>query len=152
MQMDAQVDRRKNERHPVKDKAFAVLRSKPTRLGRFEELSMGEIGAKLLQDKTHVLGQIIDISSSGLSFAYVPCSEILNENCELDILMVDDRLFIYKVPYHTVLDVEMEKPFPDDMTAMRKRSVKFGRLHHGQKNKLAHFSKNITRKNALPSG
>ena len=144
--MEEKKERRQSARFLAKDRAFAVLRSQPTQLCRFSELSMGEIAAKLLKYKPNILGQIIDISEGGLAFTYFPNDEILNDNFEMDILFMDDRFFLYKVPYFTVQDIETEDGVPDGIMPIRRRSVKFGKLHHNQKSQLAYFTANFTKR------
>ena len=142
--MVERIERRQAVRYLAKDRAFAVLRSHPPQLCRFNELSMGEIAAKLLKNKPNVLGQIIDISKAGLAFTYFPNEEVINDSFEMDLLFMDDRFFLYKIPYITVQDVETADAMPDGMMPMRRRSVKFGKLHQNQKCQLEHFTANFT--------
>ena len=143
--MENRTERRQAARYPAKDRAFAVLRSRPTQLGRFNELSMGEIAAKLLKNKPNILGQIADISSGGLAFTYFPTNRTNDNNLELDILFMYDRFFLYKVPYAIVDDVQTAAGMPDGMMPIRRCSIKFGRLHHNQKSQLDYFIANFTK-------
>ena len=144
--MEEKNERRQSARFLAKDRAFAVLRSHPTQLCRFSELSMGEIAAKLLKNKPNVLGQIIDISEGGLAFTYLPNGEVVTDSFEMDILFMDDRFFLYRVPYMTIQDIEVTDRGPDGMMPMRRRSIKFGKLHQNQKTQLAYFTANFTKR------
>ncbi|MEJ2033605.1 MAG: PilZ domain-containing protein [Deltaproteobacteria bacterium] len=76
------MERRKYRRFKVRHPAFVVFNTQPTRLG-----------------------EILDISMSGLSFRYmVDSEEVVNQSRELDILFGDDDFYLDKLPFSTVSD------------------------------------------------
>jgi len=65
-------DRRKHKRFMAVEGAFALIRAASSELGPIETMSRGEIAIAIFKSKPIRMGQIINISRSGLSFRYFP--------------------------------------------------------------------------------
>jgi uncharacterized protein (TIGR02266 family) len=107
-------ERRKHERFPPQLSAFALL-NKP-----FSNM-----------------GEIIDISTGGLSFRYSADEGLPAVSFVLDIVCVDDGFYLAKVPSRTAADFEV-----DDQ--IRRRGVQFGRLTNKQSSQLKFFIRTHT--------
>jgi hypothetical protein len=90
------------------------------------------------------LGQIIDISRSGLSFRYVASEARTNGSAELSILITDGSFSIERVPFKTVWDAAMPREFSFGAITLRHCGVQFGDLSHGQRVDLEYFIRSHT--------
>jgi hypothetical protein len=116
------MERRKYRRFKVRHPAFVVFNTQPTRLG-----------------------EILDISMSGLSFRYmVDSEEVVNQSRELDILFGDDDFYLDKLPFSTVSDRLSNNGLPFSTMIMRRRGVQFGDLNDAQRDQLEYFIENNT--------
>lgn len=116
------IERRKYRRFKVRHPAFVVFNTQPTRLG-----------------------EILDISMSGLSFRYmVDSEEVVNQSRELDILFGDDDFYLDKLPFSTVCDRLSNNGLPFSTMIMRRRGVRFGELNDMQRDQLEYFIENNT--------
>jgi hypothetical protein len=91
-----------------------------------------------------VLGQILDISRSGLSFRYVASNVRLHECAELKILKTDGSCSCDKIPFKTIWDYSTPKDFSLDSETLRHCGVQFGKLGDDQKFDLKYFIENCT--------
>lgn len=89
-------------------------------------------------------GQIIDISSGGLSFHYVASEEESNASSEMDILIVEDGFYIDRIPFYIIYDFEISKESSQLTFQMRRLGVKFRELNPEQISKLEFFISNYT--------
>lgn len=116
------IERRKYRRFKVKHPAFVVFNTQPTRLG-----------------------EILDVSMSGLSFRYmVDSEEVVNQSRELDILFGDDDFYLDRMPFSTVSDRLSNNGLPFSTMIMRRRGVEFGEINETQKEQLEYFIENNT--------
>ncbi len=83
--MKRPIERRKHKRFQPIAGLFAVLSSKAIKLGQIKYMSMTEIALKLFKSTPIKMGQIIDISSEGLSFCYIHEEDNSNEAHKLAI-------------------------------------------------------------------
>jgi hypothetical protein len=86
-----------------------------------------------------ILGQIIDISTGGLSFRYVASEERSKESSQLRILLTDGSFCFDKIPFEAVWDTPMPREFSFGAITLRQCGVQFGELTHGQKLDLQYF-------------
>ena len=122
MDSKAQAERRKHRRFRMQDIAFAVLR-----------------------DHVSKVGQIMDISMSGLSFQYIVNGGSLEASFELDILLANHGLCIEKVRFKKVSDFQIPNKSPFSPLLMRRCGVRFEELTLEQRSQL----EDIIRKHAL---
>lgn len=86
-----------------------------------------------------ILGQIIDISTGGLSFRYVASEGRSKESSQLRILLTDGSFCFDKIPFEAVWDTPMPREFSFGAITLRQCGVQFGELTHGQKLDLQYF-------------
>lgn len=114
-------ERRKEKRFKLKDPAFAIMYYSPTRIG-----------------------QITDISRSGLAVRYVKNGEGSKELNELDIYKSDFKFRVDNIKVKTVSDVEIiGKPF-DGPKEMRRCGIQFENLSRSQISQLDNIIQNFT--------
>ena len=84
------------------------------------------------------LGFIIEISSGGLSFEYIPIGETFKNNCEIDIISDDTNFRIEKVPCKKIYELALEDK---DYTPvqMYKVGVQFGEIESEQIDNMVYF-------------
>jgi len=86
-----------------------------------------------------ILGQIIDISTGGLSFRYVASAERSKESSHLSILLTDGSFRSDNISFQAVWDTPMPREFSFGAITLRQCGVKFGGLTHGEKLDLQYF-------------
>ena len=117
------VDRRQHERFQVHDGAFVVLRPP----------------APILGQDIDIVGQIMDISRTGLVLRYVASQERSDESFELDIVLAGNGFRLNGVPVKTVSDCQMADDAASNSTTARRRGVQFGALTDQQMSQLEGF-------------
>ena len=90
------------------------------------------------------LGQIKDISKHGLSFQYIETEDRPQETCELKIIFGSRGLYIDKLPFQTIADIEINSEFSFSSIKMRQVGIKFGPLTPAQQDRLDEFIINHT--------
>lgn len=100
----ATIERRREKRYILRDGTYAFLRPPANKIG-----------------------QIIDISMSGLSFCYFSTNGASRDAHGLDLL-VDEGLCLEDIPYTTVNDFILPNEQPFSQITMRRRCIKFGSL------------------------
>jgi hypothetical protein len=85
-----------------------------------------------------IVGHILDISLSGLSFRYVS-DEGLNERAsEVTIASAENQFYLRRLPIQTISDFEIAK-MPFGTMSPRRHSLEFGELTDGQTSQLQRF-------------
>jgi len=115
------VERRQMKRFKVAEGAFAALVNR---------------GSKL--------GQIRDISKTGLSFRYIDSEEEQAEARELKIILGSGGLCVDKVPFKKVTDFAIKSEFSFSSIKMRQIGLQFGELTPVQSVRLSNFIQNHT--------
>ncbi|MCJ7600662.1 MAG: hypothetical protein MUO63_04060 [Desulfobulbaceae bacterium] len=100
----AKIERRGHKRYLVRDGTYAFLRPPANKIG-----------------------QIIDISLSGLAFCYFSTNGASRDSNGLDLL-ADDGICLEDVPYTTINDFILPTEQPYSQITMRRRCIKFGLL------------------------
>lgn len=98
------IERRGHKRYLVRDGTYAFLRAPANKIG-----------------------QIIDISLSGLAFCYFSTNGASRDADGLDLL-ADDGICLEDIPYTTINDFILPTEQPFSQITMRRRCVKFGSL------------------------
>ena len=109
---EVQKERRRDKRYRVKDGTYAVL------------------GAP-----ANKLGQIVDISMSGMAFTYLADNDPIGTAEALDIL-ANQGICVEKIPYTTVTDVVVPNETPFSTIIMRRHCIKFNELTTETKTKI----------------
>ena len=90
-----------------------------------------------------VVGHILDISLSGLSFRYVSDEGINERASEVTIASAENQFYLRRLPIQTISDFEIAK-MPFGTMSPRRHSLEFGELTDGQVSQLEHFIMNHT--------
>ena len=115
------VERREHRRFRVQDGSFAAL-----------------------SPEFYVLGQIVDISRTGLGFRYVGSNVRSHEYAELKILEINGSFSCDKIPFKTIWDYSTPQDFSLGSVTLRHCGVQFGKLGDDQKFDLKYFIENYT--------
>ena len=115
------IDRRQMKRFKVAEGAFAALVNHASKLG-----------------------QIRDISKTGLSFRYIDSEEEHPDARELKIILDSGGLCVDKVPFKKVTDFEIKSEFSFSAIKMRQIGLQFGELTPEQQVHLNNFIQNHT--------
>lgn len=140
----AAINRRRHKRYLVNNRVFAIVRSDDHLLERIESMSKGEIAMAIIKSKPQCMGEIVEISRSGLTFRYIDTDRILEKNCEMDILFIDENFHLSRLPFKTVGDRSIAGDAPFDVIRMKDLTVKFETLTRRQKQKLEHLLNHLT--------
>jgi hypothetical protein len=119
--MEESAERRKHRRFRVQDGNFAAL-----------------------SPWFCILGQIVDISRSGLAFRYVARSAGPHKCANLKILKTDGSFSCDRIPFKTIWDCSTPRESSLGSLALRHCGVQFGKLRDDQKFDLKYFIENHT--------
>ena len=89
------------------------------------------------------LGQIIDVSKSGLAFRYVSSQQPSSGSFELVILSSEAGFYLDEIPFKIISDFETNDD-PLSFSKTRRCGVQFGKLRRKQETQLEYFIKNHT--------
>lgn len=128
----------------VKKHSFAVVRSKNHLLDTIDCLSKGAIAFAVIKSKPTRMGEIVEISRKGLSFEYIDNEKLCSNHAEMDILVVDDNFHLSRVPFKLVQETLVEADIPFNSLQMKRMTVQFNELSFHQKRKLNHFLERYT--------
>ena len=81
------------------------------------------------------LGFLLDISSGGLSFEYIPMEESLNKIDEIDIIFGDKNTYIEKLSCKKIFEIELENEYYTPIK-MHRVGIEFGDIEAKQLDKL----------------
>jgi hypothetical protein len=136
------VERRAHKRFQVNKNTFALVRPVSVKQIRVTGRSMGEIACALYRSKLTKFGRINNISMGGLSFLYVAGEERSNESLVLDILLTECGFYLESLTFLDISDFEIPDDFSSEPIKMRQHHVQFERLASAQIAKLKHFINN----------
>ncbi len=134
--------RRAYNRFQVKVHAFALIRSVPSQPLFLTDRSMGEIACDVFRSKPIKLGRINNISIGGLAFRYIDSQAQSNESPVLDILLADCGFYLANLSFKTISDIELSEDVPIDSVKMKQLRVQFKKITPKQKIQLDYFIRN----------
>jgi len=137
-------DRRRHKRYPLCHRAFAIVRSDAHALERIDRMSKGKLGMAIIKSNPMRMGEILDISRSGLAFRYIATDRTLTSPCEMDILCGNGDYHLTRLPIQTVEDTFIAPESPFEVLKMKRLTVKFGGLTNRQKIKLNQLIEDIS--------
>jgi hypothetical protein len=114
------VDRRKHKRFKAKEGVFALLTS------------------------DNKMGQIKDISRSGLTFQYIGHDEPLSGSTEMEIFSTIYDFYLKKVPVKSVVDIEVDDDIPFSSVSMKQLRIQFGEMTRIQLRLLGYLLQRYT--------
>ena len=85
------------------------------------------------------LGQIQDISTSGLSFRYIEDHGQTDDAQELKIIVGNRGLYLDKIPFTKIFDCEITNKYSFSSIKMRQIGLQFGELTTEQQHRLHDF-------------
>ena len=115
------IEKRKHPRFKVKERVFVELSVNPIRIG-----------------------EIIDISVSGLSFRYIANGDIIQNSLEIKIYHSQSKFISEKMTVRTVWDGIIIPKFWTGIIKTRRRGVFFENLNENQKSQIEQFIQNYT--------
>ncbi len=136
---EQEYDRRTHKRFEVKEYAFALIRPASSRSLCLIDRSMGEIACDVFRSKPVKLGRINNISMGGLVFRYIDSQAQSDESLVLDILFAAYGFYLANVPFETITDIEIAEDVPVAAAIMRQLRVQFKKLTPNQKALLDYF-------------
>jgi hypothetical protein len=132
-------DRRAHKRLWVKKEAFALIKPVSVKQIRVVDRSMGQIACAVYRSKPTRFGRINNISMDGLSFDYIAGEQRLGQPLVLDILLADRGFYLANLTFKTICDVKVATDFSMDTIKMRRHHVRFERLAPSQIRKIQYF-------------
>lgn len=97
-----------------------------------------------VRQKSNQVGQIKDISVSGLAFMYLANEGSTNGARALDIFITKHRLYIKNIPFQLVRDTQVEQESPFSKVPIRQQGIQFGKLTAEQQTQLMHLMQHHT--------
>jgi hypothetical protein len=101
------------------------------------------IFVKLRSEHEENIGQLMDISKSGLSIRYFATEEILQDFSDLSIFSSDGDYNSGKIPIKIISDIEREKS-PSGKQTLRRYGIQFEKLTPEQTAEMDNFLLNYT--------
>ena len=119
-------------------------RIEPVELREHRRFRVQDGSFAALSPEFRVLGQIVDISRSGLAFRYVASNVRSHECAELKILKTDGSFSCDRIPFKAIWDCSTPHDFSLGFLTLRHCGVQFGKLRDDQKFDLKYFIENYT--------
>jgi hypothetical protein len=133
-----------HKRYFVEGRMFAVVRSDNHQLKQIQKMSQGEIAFAVIKSKPPRMGRIIDAGRDGLSFSYIEDGNTLPHISEMDILLAEKDFHLSRLPFEPIEDTTMSQPKVFSNHSMKRMSVQFGKLSPHQMRQIDHMLKNYT--------
>lgn len=130
-------ERRAHQRYRLKKGAFAMLQARSSGLDDISGMSMGEIGMAVIKSKPVKMGEIKNVSHSGLSFHY-PAGRTNGLNARLsarkiDIVLAENAIWLKGLEFKTIADTEVDEGRPFAPIKTNQQQIQFINLTAGQR-------------------
>jgi hypothetical protein len=132
-------DRRSHRRFQVEKNAFALIRPVSVKQIPVADRSMAEIACAVYRSKPTKFGRINNISMDGLSFDYITGEEGSSQSLVLDILLADCGFYLANLTFTTICDAQIDADSSMDPIKMRRHHVRFERQTPPQIKKMRYF-------------
>ncbi len=133
------IENRCHRRFQLNKIAFAMIRSISVEPLQINGMSMGSIGWAVYNSKPARLGKIDNISLGGLMFHHVGHKPQLSQIPVLDILLAECGFYLAGIKYKIITDVAMPSDGPGDPVETWRVRVQFEKLNREQLYKLKDF-------------
>ena len=134
-------ERRAHQRYKLKRGAFAMLRTRSNQLDNFSGMSMGQIGMAVIKSKPIKMGEIKNVSRSGLSFHY-PVGPSAERNAhKIDIVLAENAICLKGINFKTIADKEVDEGRPYAPIKTKQQQIQFLNLTATQKAMLERLIK-----------
>jgi hypothetical protein len=130
-------ERRAHQRYRLKKGAFAMLQTGSSGLNDITGMSMGEIGMAVIKSKPVKMGEIKNVSHSGLSFHY-PAGGTNGLSARLstrkiDIVLAENAIWLKGIEFITIADTEVDEGRPFAPIKTNQQRIQFINLTAGQR-------------------
>jgi hypothetical protein len=126
-------ERRGHQRYRLKKGAFAMLQARSSGLDDIAEMSMGEIGMAVIKSKPVKMGEIKNVSHSGLSFHY-PAGRANGRSARrIDIVLAENAIWLKGLEFKTIADTEVDEGRPFAPIKTNQQQIQFTNLTAGQR-------------------
>lgn len=132
-------ERRAHQRYTLKKGAFAMLHARSSRLENISGMSMGEIGMAVIKSKPIKLGEIKNVSRSGLSFHYAAGRKQSRSARKIDIVLAENAICLKGLNCKTIADTEVDEGRPYAPIKTKQQQIQFLDLTSRQKAMLEHL-------------
>ena len=136
---EKRIESRHHKRYRLNKDAFALIRSIFTGPLEIVGKSMGCIAGAVFNSKPARLGKIDNISMGGLAFQHVDTNLRTNFALVLDILLADTGFYLADIPFTIIADILVPEEIPEDSVEMRQVRLEFQKLDSDQKVRLKDF-------------
>lgn len=126
-------ERRAHRRYTLKKGAFAMLRAHSSGLENISDMSMGEIGMAVIKSKPIKLGEIKNVSHSGLSFHYAAGRKQSRGARKIDIVLAENAICLKGLNFRTIADTDVDEGRPYAPIKTKQQQVQFLDLTSRQK-------------------
>ena len=133
------IENRCHRRFQLKGIAFAMIRSIAAEPLQIDGMSMGGIGCAVYNSKPVRLGKIDNISMGGLMFLHVGHKPRSSMMPVVDILLAECGVCLADLPYKTITDVAIPGDDPGDPVEMWQVRLQFQKLNPQQSFSLKAF-------------
>ena len=136
------IECRYHQRFQLKKDAFALIRSISAAPLKINGKSMGCIACAVFNTRPAKLGKIDNISMGGLMFHHADNKEQLSQALVLDILLADSGFYLANLPFKTITDVVIPDEVSSDAIEIWQVRLQFQKLNAFQQARLKDFIKN----------
>jgi hypothetical protein len=132
-------ERRAHRRYRLKKGAFAMLQARSGGLDDISGMSLGQIGMAVIKSKPVKMGEIKNVSHSGLSFHY-PAGRNRGRNArKIDIVLAENAICLIGLDFITIADTEVDEGRPYAPIKIKQQQVQFINLTANQRAMLDHL-------------
>jgi hypothetical protein len=132
-------ERRAHRRYTLKKGAFAMLQARTGHLDDISGMSMGQIGMAVIKSKPVIMGEIKNVSRSGLSFHYPAGRGQRPDTRKIDILLAESAICLKGLNFKTIADTEVDEGRPYAPIKTKQQQIQFIDLTDRQKAMLEHL-------------
>jgi len=136
------IEYRHHQRFQLDKDAFALIRPLSAGPLKISGKSMGGIACAVFNTKPAKLGKIDNISMGGLMFHHADNKEQLSLALVLDILLADCGFYLANIPFKSITDVVIPDEVFSDAIEIRQVRLQFHKLNTIQQARLKDFIKN----------
>ena len=129
------VERREHKRYAMPRGTLAILRNEANRLQEHANMNIGEIAMIIYKSSPEIIGQVTDMSFSGVAFEGKSIDQVDTDNVELDLLMAEEGLYLHNLPFTTVASPKSGKG-RRRAAAARPNALQFTDLDDRQKDQI----------------
>ena len=126
--VEKEVERRAHKRFQVNKDTFALIRPVSVKQIRVTDRTMGEIAFAVYRSKLTRFGRINNISMNGLSFRYIADDKRSTQPLVLFILMAEWGFYLESLAFKNIADFEIFTPpdnFSNDPIIMKQYHMQF---------------------------